>query len=646
MKLFEQRLMISRRKRWVEDAAPDPLLLDESRSVNFIGAAVGRSRIITFALICFLALSILFLRVIQLQLVEGAEWRTVAEHNRLRAQPLVAERGIIFDRNLIPLVSNQPNFRLTIRAQDLPRDASARETQIRALGETIGVPSEKIEQILEAFQKYRYASVVVKEPVSYDEAVNVYLKSGAFPSLTIERGAKRNYVAGIPGSSEPLPKSMAHVLGYLGRISPDELEEHKLTDVYYPSDMIGKTGIEALFERVLRGTPGERGAEVDAHGAERRTVSVTDPIPGESVVLTLDLEIQKHLESSLAHGLSIAHQRRGAAIAVDPRDGTILGMVSSPSYDNNIFADSISGKDYAALIADPDQPLLNRVVAGQFPSGSIIKPFYAAAALQEGVVTPTTTVVSTGGIKIGNHFFPDWKAGGHGVTNVYKAIAESVNTYFYIIGGGYGDRVGLGPERMKQYLEYFGFGRSTESGITSEAKGFIQSPEWKQEQRGEQWYPGDTYNMSIGEGDILVTPLQMAMGLSAIANGGTLWKPRLVAYRIAPDGTETVINSTIEAKIPVDERWLQVVRDAMRQTVLAGSARSLQQVQGLAISGKTGTAQWSTTKAPHAWFESFAPSESPEIVTVFLVEEGVEGSSVSVPAARDFYTWWATYREK
>ncbi len=645
MKFFEQKLMVHRRSRWVEDAAPDIGIVADS-GVNFIGTAIGRGRIIFFALVSLFALGCILARIIQLQLVQGSEWQTIAEHNRLREQPIPAERGIIFDRNLVPLVSNVPNFRLTIRSQDLPRDATAREEQIRTLGETIQVPGEKIDQILEAFGKYRYASVVLKEPITYDEAVNVYLKSAAFPSLTIERSAKRLYIAGVPGKQESLPQSMSHILGYLGRISPDELESRRLSEHYFPSDSIGKTGVESIYESVLRGTSGERGAEVDAHGAERRTISVTDPSPGDSVVLTIDLEVQKHLESALAHGLAIGGKKRGAAIAVDPRDGSILGMVSLPMYDNNIFADSISVKNYSEILNNPDQPLLNRVVAGQFPSGSTMKPFYAAAALQEGIVTPTSTILSTGGIKVGSHFFPDWKTGGHGVTDVYKAIAESVNTYFYIIGGGYGDRAGLGPERMKKYLEYFGFGRSTNSAMTGEASGFIQSPDWKQEHKGEQWYPGDTYNLSIGEGDILVTPIQLAMGISAIANGGTLWKPRLVAYQIAPDGSEKIPAIEPASKIPIEPRWLAVVRDGMRRTVLSGSARSLQQVSGLAIAGKTGTAQWSTTKQPHAWFTSFAPVDAPEIVTVFLVEEGVEGSAVSVPAAKDFYTWWAGYVKK
>lgn len=645
MKLFEEHMTVSRRMRWVEDAAPDIGLTNAGADVSFIGTAVSSTRITMFMLLAALAFAIMFARVVQLQLMQGGVWRTVAEHNRLHMHPIIPERGIIFDRNMVPLVANVPNFRLTIRAQDLPRDPKKREAQIRELGTTIGVPSEKIEQILQAFQKYRYASVVVKEPVSYEEAVSVYLKSSAFPSLTIERGAKRAYVAGIPGNQTPLTASFSHVLGYLGRISPDELEMHRANELYFPSDTIGKTGIESLYEKYLRGTPGQRGAEVDARGAERRTVSVDEPAPGASVVLTLDHEIQKHLESALQVGLNIAGQRRGAAIAVDPRDGSILGMVSLPAYDNNVFADSVSSKNYATLVNNSDQPLLNRAVSGQFPSGSTIKPFYVAAALQENIVTPTTTVVSSGGVSLGAWFFPDWKTGGHGVTDATKAIAESVNTYFYMIGGGFNGKPGLGPERMKKYLEYFGFGRTTESGLIGEAKGFLPTPAWKQEQRGEAWYPGDTYNMSIGQGDILVTPLQLAMGISSIANGGTLWKPHILQQRINQDGSVIAVGAEIEAKVPVDQRWIKVVQGGMRQTILAGSARSLQAIP-VSIAGKTGTAQWHSTKANHAWFVSYAPYEAPEIVTVFLIEEGREGSGVAVPSAREFYKWWAGYRAR
>lgn len=642
MKWFERHVIVPRRMRWVEDSAPMSLI-DTGGSTSFIGTAVGEFRIVLFGIIAFLCLCVIGVRVVQLQIIERDKWLKIAEQNRLHTQPIIPERGIIFDRNMMPLVSNAPNFRLTIRAQDLPRDAVAREKHIRELGATIGVSTERIEQILTAFQKYRYARVVVKDPITYDEAVSVYLKSSAFPSLTIERSAKRNYVAGIPGLQSPLPESFSHVLGYLGRISPDELENLSERS-YFPTDLIGKTGIESLYESYLRGIPGQRGAEVDSRGAEQRTVSVDDPVAGSSIVLSLDYEIQQALERALRHGMNLAKQARGSAVAVDPRDGSILGLVSLPAYDNNVFAGTISSDEYTKLVTDPNQPLLNRAVSGQFAAGSTMKPFIAAAALQEGIVTPETTVQSTGGVYLGRWFFPDWKAGGHGTVNVRKAIAESVNTFFYLVGGGIDGKPGLGPEKIKQYLEYFGFGRTTESDLIGEASGFIPSPEWKQEVRGEQWYPGDTYNMSIGQGDILITPLQLAMAVSAIANEGTLWEPHIMKYRLGSHGEEYVVPPQIRAKIPVDVAWLKEIKAGMRDTVLAGSARSLQTIP-VSIAGKTGTAQWSSTKNNHAWFESFAPYENPEIVTVFLIEEGIEGSSVAVPAAREFYSWWATYRQ-
>lgn len=621
---------------WVEDSAPGVVSFNEN-DVSFMGAGVSKTRITVFVFIAFLLIVILLGRTFQLQLFQGASWRMLAERNRLRIQPISAERGIIFDRWQTPLVTNVPNFRLTLRAQDLPRAATERENQIRTIGDTIGVSTEKIDSVLEAFSKFRYASVVVKEPVTYSEAVNIYLKSGLFPSLTIERGAKRFYVTGVPGHQTPIPESFAHVLGYVGRISPEELETR--SSVYFPTDRIGKTGVENTVESVVRGVSGQRDVEVDAQGTERRTVSVIEPQPGNNVVLTIDLALQRELERTVKNALARSGKQRAAAVAVDPRDGSIRALVSLPAFDANLFSDGISTDAYGALTGNTNHPLLNRAVAGQFPSGSTIKPFFSAAALQEGIITPDTKVLSTGGLQIGDHFFPDWKAGGHGVVDVRRAIAESVNTFFYEIGGGYGQQAGLGPERMKKYLEYFGFGKKTGIDLPNEQSGFLPSPGWKKETKNEQWYIGDTYNMSIGQGDVLVTPLQMAYGVAAIANGGTLWEPRLIDSERTVGGGVIYYEPQARSKIPVDDKWLQVVREGMRQTVVAGSARSLNTL-AVPVAGKTGTAQWSSTKSPHAWFVSFAPYGDPQIVVVILVEEGVEGSVVAAPAAKEFYDWW------
>lgn len=632
-------IKLHRADQWPEDVAP---LASDTLGQRFLGTAVsvGRSRV--FVIIAGLIFTGLFLRVAYLQLWQGGAWRAVAEQNRLRWQPIIPERGIIFDAQLRPLVSNAPNFRLTLRAQDLPRDAAARETTIRALAQTINLPEEKLQQILQAFSRYKFSAVTIREGISYEEAVAVYLQSGNYPGLTIERGAKRYYAVGNPGELTTAPFSLSHVLGYVGRVSPEDLDRLS-GQGYFPVDSVGKTGVEAAYENVLRGTPGQREVEVDSLGAEHRTTAVHEPVPGSDLALTLDVEIQRALERSLRNGLARAGRRRGAAVAVDPRDGSILGLVSLPAFDNNAFANFISTEDYSQLINDPDQPLLNRAIAGQFPSGSTIKPFVAAAGLQEKVITPTTTVLSIGGVQVGKWFFGDWKEGGHGVTNVYKALADSVNTFFYILGGGRNGEGGLGPERIKKYLEFFGFGRLTKLILPGETAGFLPSPEWKEQQKGEPWYVGDTYNISIGQGDVLVTPLQMAMGVAAMANDGTLWKPRILSWRRTADKQIFATPAVVAAKVPVDSAWLEVVREGMRQTVTSGSARSLSALS-IKVAGKTGTAQWSLQKAPHAWFTSFAPYVNPEIVVVFFVEEGKEGSTVCVPAAKEFYTWWADYR--
>lgn len=632
-------IKLHRADQWQEDVAP---MASETLGQRFLGTAVsvGRSRV--FVIIAAVIFSGLLVRVGYLQLWQGAAWRAVAEQNRLRLQPIIPERGIIFDAQQRPLVSNAPNFRLTLRAQDLPRDATAREKTIRALAQTINLPEDKLQQILQAFSRYKFSAVTIREGISYEEAVAVYLQSGQYPGLTIERGAKRYYAVGQPGALIAAPLSLSHVLGYVGRVSPEDLDRLS-GQGYFPVDSVGKTGVEAAYESFLRGIPGQREVEVDAVGAEHRTTAVSDPTPGSDLTLTLDVAIQRELELALRNGVARAGVRSGAAVAVDPRDGSILGLVSLPAFDNNAFANFISSADYNKLINDPGQPLLNRAIAGQFPSGSTIKPFIAAAGLQEKVITPTSTVVSTGGVLVGKWFFGDWKEGGHGVTNVYKALADSVNTFFYLMGGGKNGEGGLGPERIKKYLEYFGFDRLTGVAIPGETAGFLPSPEWKEQQKGEPWYVGDTYNISIGQGDVLVTPLQMAMAVAAIANDGTLWKPRILAWRRTADKQIFATPAVVAAKVPVDSAWLEVVRAGMRQTVTSGSARSLNTLP-IMVAGKTGTAQWSSQKAPHAWFTSFAPYANPEIVVVFFVEEGREGSAVCVPAAKEFYTWWAVYR--
>jgi penicillin-binding protein 2 len=327
---------------------------------------------------------------------------------------------------------------------------------------------------------------------------------------------------------------------------------------------------------------------------------------------------------------------------MNPNNGQIITLISLPAYDNNLFAQGISQVNYDKFLNNKNNPLFNRAISGEIPSGSTIKPVIAAAALQEGIITENTSFLSNGGLSIGQWFFPDWKFGGHGTTNVRKALAESVNTFFYYIGGGYKDFNGLGLDNLVKYMHLFGLGEETGIDLPGESSGFVPTKEWKEETKDETWYIGDTYHISIGQGDILTTPLQVANFTAVVANGGILYKPMVVSALLDEhNNLVRNIEPVIIRQNFVDAYNLQVVREGMRQAVTSGSARSLS-VLPVTSAGKTGTAQWSSRKANHAWFTGFAPYENPEIVITVLVEEGDEGSTMAAPIAKEIMQWYFT----
>jgi penicillin-binding protein 2 len=320
----------------------------------------------------------------------------------------------------------------------------------------------------------------------------------------------------------------------------------------------------------------------------------------------------------------------------------VRALVSYPSYDGNSFSQPALRTQAAEAILDERQLLFNRAVSGTYPPGSTIKPFIAAGALAEDIITPGTTYQSTGGLSIGIWNFPDWKAGGHGTTNVTKAIAESVNTFFYLITGGDETRTGLGVKRTTNYLAKFGWGEPTGIDIPSEAAGFLPSPEWKEEVKDEHWYIGDTYHLAIGQGDVLVTPIQLAVSTASVANGGTVHEPFLVRALTWPD-KDPKDRPTTARHTTVPAADIATVRAGMRETVTAGSGRSLS-LLATPVAGKTGTSQISGTDETHAWFTSFGPYAEPELVVTVLVERGGAGDKVAAPIARDIWQWWGDNR--
>ena len=630
------------RQTWVEESFGFERQIGKqkifSATKDHLGPSLNAKRIFYFFLAIVFGVLLLASRVLFLQAVKGEEYRSLAENNRVRIRPIPAERGIIYDRFQTQLVQNIPSFSLSIVPQDFPKDKNLAKKIIERISFMTGVKQEEIERLLEKYGSYSYESLVIKENLDYETALKLYIENSDLPGILIEKGTKRLYLNRDPKEKEGT-LSLSHLLGYLGKLNDDDLARLKGKG-YLTTDNLGKTGVEKTYEEVLRGVYGKKKVEVDAVGKEQNVLAEEPPTPGQNLVLALDAEAQVKLEKLLSAQLKKTGKTKGSAIAMNPQTGEILAMVSLPSFDNNDFSGGISTDRYRQYLYDKNKPLFNRAIGGAYPSGSTAKLVVAAAALQEHVVSRTTAFLSTGGLEVGNWFFKDWQAGGHGITNVIKAIAWSVNTYFYYIGGGYNNFAGLGADKIIQYMQEFNLGKSTGIDLPGENTGFLPSKQWKQETKNERWYVGDTYNLAIGQGDLLVTPLQVAVWTGAVANGGKVIRPHLAKYvvdtleKTAYEIPTQVINSDF-----VSESNINIVREGMRECVKTGSCKLLNSLPFLAA-GKTGTAQWSKKADPHAWFTGFAPYNNPKIVITVLIEEGKEGSTAAMPVANEFLRWW------
>ena len=651
---------------WTEQS-----FLSDSGQKEMLSRTFDFRRLKYFYLAIILVLFLIIGRSAWLQIVKGDYYRLLAEGNRLRSQVIEPKRGIIYAQGLRPLVRNKANFVLYLRPIDLPRDELKRDELIREISAILdqGQPSSdqtsalvvannssdglslitdtptfyKIKEALASVKigsLESYQPLFIADNIEYDKAMLLMMDLPHWPGVFLSSKIRREYLSsGDNGQFAVLEEnSLAHILGYTGKINGKELE--LLGKTYSPIDYIGKVGLEYSWEKELKGRAGSKNIEVDALGRQKKIINEVQAVDGYNLLLSLDLDLQQKTEEITKSYLTKANLKRASVIIINPNNGEILSLVSLPAYNNNLFAGGIKQEDYNQFLQDPDQPLFNRSISGEFPSGSTIKPLFAAAALQEGVITENTSFLSTGGIRIGEWFFPDWKAGGHGTTNVRKAIAESVNTFLYYIGGGYQDFKGLGLSSLVKYSKLFGLGELSGIDLHGERKGFVPTQTWKETVKKEPWYIGDTYHFSIGQGDVIVTPLQVANYTAALANGGTLYKPHLVSRIL--DANNNIVQEVKPEIIQtdfIDDYNMKIVREGMRQTVTQGSGRSLS-VLPVAAAGKTGTAQWSSKKNPHAWFIGFAPYEKPELAIAVLVEEGVEGSTMAAPIARDILAWY------
>lgn len=586
-------------------------------------------------------------QLIRLQIIEGDKYRALADGNRLRMQTVLAPRGYIVDNYGEVIARNTASFNLVLTPVDLPKDGSS--GLIERVAGMFNIPVDEINAKLAKVGSNKMIPIVIKRGISQTESILFETYAGELPGFSVASIPVRDYLS---------PEIFSHLLGYTSSI--DDKEYKELQDEGYAyNDLIGQSGIELAYEKYLHGINGNKQVEVDATGKPLKFLGGADPQPGNVVKLNIDAGLQKKLYEEF---ISKSPNIKGAAVAINPKTGAVLALVSVPGFNNNLFAPGISPSDYQALINDRRLPLFNRATAGVYPPGSTIKPVTAAAALQEGVVNKDTIIYDNGSLKIPNQFNPaitydfrGWKREGLGPMNVRSAIAQSSDIYFYTVAGGHPTSpiVGLGVEKLAGYYRKFGMGAVTGIDIAGEKPGTVADPTWKATYHKDnkiesQWYLGDTYHMAIGQGDMLTTPLQVAIWTAAIANDGTLNQPTILKQVLDQDG-KVIFQPELKQLIAqsVSGNYLKTVQEGMRDNVTSskGSGRQLQSLP-ISSAGKTGTSQFdgSDPSRTHAWYTSYAPYEDPQIVITVLVEAGGEGHAAAVPIVKNALGWWAKNR--
>ena len=575
-----------------------------------------------------LLFAVLIFRIWFLQILSGEQYVAMAEDNRTRFIVDEAPRGIIYDRNKMPLVENRAGLAVTV----FPPALKDPQKELTDLGKIVGMPYEDIQKQLDLHAQDTYRSVVVKKDITPEmksyliERIPLY-----FPGVDIKKFPLRSY----PGVSEA-----AHLLGHVGQIDEEELKEPRY-DGYKAGDEIGKDGVEYQFDKYLKGIDGGSEVEVDAAGRPKNVIKEITAQPGNNVYLTIDSKVQKATEDALNWGIDLAHQKHypangGAAVVMNPQTGEILAMASVPTYDPKVWVGGMSDAAYQQLTQDgANDPLLNRAVSGQYPPGSTFKVVTAIAGLQEGIISQLTTFTCTGVWDVLSQPFKCW--GVHGESDIRRAIIMSCDTFFYNVGYNFYKANSLG---MQNWARTLGLGKATGVDLPGEADGRIPDPEWKarvgQTEIDKMWMPGNSVNFSIGQGDILVTPLQMATLYSAIANGGRLVKPH-VGLRAEDQVTGKLIADLQPdggMQLPVSSDNLRAIQEGLAGATAPGTTVGDTFVGfKTPVSGKTGTAQVAG-KADYAWYAAYAPSNNPQYVIIIMIEQGGGGGSVAAPTAR------------
>jgi len=584
------------------------------------------------------AFSIFALRLFQLQVIEGEANRLRSERNRIRTVRLEAPRGKILDREGRPIATTRPAFVL----QAIPAEVRKPAVTWPVLAGLVGAEAADLrERAGRAQGRRRFQPVKLVADLSRDELARVEAYRYALPGITTDVRPQRLYV---DGGLAP------HLLGTLGEVREAQLATRAFAD-YRPGEVVGQSGIEGLLEAHLRGRAGGRNVVVDVAGREVEVLEEVEPRPGGNVVLSLDWDLQRVAREAFRREGG-GPDRAGAVVALDPRNGDVLVLVSSPGYDPNDFVGGIDAGIWRSLNEDRRRPLHDRALSGQYPPGSTYKPIVAAAALEEGIVTPDTRVYCPGHWKLGRRTYRCWKRAGHGSVGLQRALVESCDVYFYEVGHK------LGIDRIAYFARGFGLGRKPGIGLPQEKAGLVPTTAWKLARRGAPWIEGETISAAIGQGYDLVTPLQLAVATATLANGGSQMRPRIVLRQTDRDGR--VVEATaaeVRGTAPVSRAHLEMVRDYLIGVVQGphGTGHAAA-VPGLEVAGKTGTAQvvgLSHTEdldpdeileshRDHAWFVAWAPARAPEIAVTVLLEHGGHGGSAAAPVAGKLLrAWWA-----
>ena len=584
-------------------------------------------------LICF---SLLGGRLFYLQMTKYDYFQTLAENNRISLVPIAPNRGLILDRNGVVLAHNFFAYTLEIT----PAKIENLDQTIDEIGKLVQItPNDRKRFKKLRAQSHSFESIPLRTHLNEEEAARFAVNRYRFPGVEIKSRLFRHY---------PQDKLGAHLIGYIGRINDRDIQAlDKAGELsnYKGSDHIGKSGLEQYYERNLHGATGFQQVEIDADGHAVRVLSSTPPVHGDNLILSIDSNLQRKGEQAFG-------DRRGALVAINPKNGEVLAFVSQPSFDPNLFVDGIDSESWKALNESLDRPLVNRPLRGIYPPGSTFKPFVALAGLEAGKREPPFTISDPGYFTLPGHShrYRDWKPGGHGQVDVRRAIAVSCDTFFY------GLAMELGIDKLAAFANHFGFGKRTGIDIKGEAEGLMPTPEWKWRRWKQRWYPGETVIAGIGQGYTLVTILQLAYATATLANNGVAIRPHLVAsVQETASGINRPIPITTMDRIPLDPQHVEIVKQGMTDvTVPGGTAASIGAGSPYAIAAKTGTAQvigikqnekWDEKKVAerlrdHALFISYAPAEDPKIAVAVIVENGSHGGSAAGPIARkvmDYY---------